>query len=860
MEPKVKKPPLLTVERKVNARETLSIKRSTALSLFIHGLVGTLVWMNAERGAADTADKEISEQSPAATTAAQLEASADNLESKNNAVIEQLEADRERTIDEFIETYFENPELDSIQPPVELYFEMDAYRNILQIARQVTGQAINKEALIKQKESMAQELANTFQQRLQILLERKDLRWTGDPVQDYPTIQQALFFGEQRFFDNPYYQETHYQRDARQFDVQLASGYVNCTVARVFPLVLEQIYRRQGLDLTVLGKYQALAWADHWAGAYDEQQLQEFDLDNPVQDGYQSVFTEEAGEVLPLAAYAAEYLVEHGATVAQQQRLASFLPTTTKWYLTEPPPDEPQPLRNFGYNNKKETDLTAEKRKQLQRTIEIAVNEYLEFIAYRGVDLRRLIGSENFLVTLPPWVNDPWFVQYIVEHQDEISEFEQLVWALRLAGNRAAVNKMIDNTWSHHVRDYPNIHDPNLLRDIFYKSMWGGQTGIFKHELIVRYADSNPDFSEQWRWIFNLVNNDGSLSYSVNNWWRLTKFLVREGKLPNSFLEYESIISNLQPDAQENIHDYSVTELQQLSDARLRTLFEKEIAQIQGGNLTAIGAKWQTKLYYLVKRLRDIDPVLIEDSLATLHAKLPNNEVIPLAQLYVESYPERSAAIADLFLGQITPTKVALAYLYRTGREYFQVPFMREGVIRKAREIYLTQPDVLSDFYLLAMGIYTEVTGQPEPTTLTWQQYEPDPNIHIEWSWSRRAPSTQETQRLISLYQQTPSQADRLHLLAEVTMYNGPVIIPAEAILPADLAYILSIPYAIGFTTVYKQPQPSYLLRLAYDHDLPAWEPIVSDGGSWWVGYYLTASLRRRFDMGVALLKQIESE
>lgn len=260
-------------------------------------------------------------------------------EEASRAIESQLKKQLSELIDEGIEVLKKEE-----QPELRLYLKIDAVQSILK-SPQVISRFHSWEEIQDHIEKETLDLEQIFSTRVKELSQAKDLHWTGSVLEDFPTLQKALYLHPDRLLRGATQEKAQYQRDFYTTKEQLLSGIVSCQSSKLSYYLLRALWEAKGIDAQDLTHLQTIHWMDHIASAYVEgekiTQLQELDPTFPEQEGVSSPHTGEKGIVGPQSIHLAQYLIENDASAVQKAEVlahSSFFVTTS--YLPEPQPEE----------------------------------------------------------------------------------------------------------------------------------------------------------------------------------------------------------------------------------------------------------------------------------------------------------------------------------------------------------------------------------------------------------------------------------------------------------------------------------------------------------------------------------------
>lgn len=242
------RPPL---RRKPSKKE---IALATAASLALHGVSGTI----AER----------SLRSP------DEQYSAARLERHEVTEAEQaLRLDFQAKVDEYIERYVdtESPEYEGAETgyvgvPAEPYYQLDSLASAIHYAQDYVYQDIDVNLVRTKHNQESRKNTAELMHQIETLVQLPEFNWTGDRTLDLPQVQYALFTHPQAIFS-----KQQYYKGNNTITRQVKTGIINCTVARMTPIVLEAAYKLNGLDLGLLADYRAVTSTQHISTGVLEQ-------------------------------------------------------------------------------------------------------------------------------------------------------------------------------------------------------------------------------------------------------------------------------------------------------------------------------------------------------------------------------------------------------------------------------------------------------------------------------------------------------------------------------------------------------------------------------------------------------------
>lgn len=208
-------------------------------------------------------------------------------------LIRELRDELSADIDRILERVdAEDPGLDLTNPDFDprFFFWLETKERLLhEMERSETAGGSSRSGFLAEADRRTEELAAQFEDALGYVLDDESLHWTGDIVQDFPTLQRALFIGPNRLFYSEGLSETAYDFIAGSFSLQLQTGVVNCQVSRVTPMILARVYAEKDFSLEPLQDLRVLDWDDHIASAVEHDgvvtQLQEMNFtgDTPLE-------------------------------------------------------------------------------------------------------------------------------------------------------------------------------------------------------------------------------------------------------------------------------------------------------------------------------------------------------------------------------------------------------------------------------------------------------------------------------------------------------------------------------------------------------------------------------------------------
>lgn len=309
-------------------------RHSLGFSLALHLAVGT-TWLSLPEPQPNTPDLTRLDGQE------RLDALGDTIEARllrmaetdehNREVRAQLERERHAYFDRLIETTLnpESPEYKSRYgiPSIDAFAHIDALTHVEQLIKPYQAQKLDAKRVAELVQEYEANLLARHKENMDVLFAH-GYEWTGNVRTDFPTLQEALFQGDDRYFYNPGFSQTLYRQDQEQFDKQLTTGIVNCQVARMTPMVLYDIYERADLPKDDLAHVRQTTWAGHAFSGYENPSTQErFTLmegvfGTPEWPGTHPPSAEEPGVLRSPADHLAYYLHTHDAMPEQLEQLA----------------------------------------------------------------------------------------------------------------------------------------------------------------------------------------------------------------------------------------------------------------------------------------------------------------------------------------------------------------------------------------------------------------------------------------------------------------------------------------------------------------------------------------------------------
>lgn len=467
----------------------------------------------------------------------------------NKKITQELEHRLQTKIDETIDRLID-PASPSYEKGLEhfleqsrkVYVEIDALHYALNITNTTKDEQIDRKEIDKKMEEYQESIEELYQRQLQKIIANPALQWTGDVQTDFPQLQQALFIGENRFFYNPSYANTVYQKDMSGFSQQIESGIVQCQVARFTTLVLYDIYHAKRIPVQTLENYKVSSWKDHVSSAYQMGetvlQLAELDLTEPMRPDVRSPDTQETGVVLPLQAHLALYLAEYGATDTQKKRLRKLKmidQTKTRYRLEEIPAHIIDFTQRHGegktvYDTKTTTPVN-EREWETRKVIE-------DYIENTSISISEEKGVSVYF--MPKWTSNEEFLQYIVENYDKFFSRTQIetVNTLHYTGRDDVLKKIAEAEFQKIVEKIKTMEwfgsdIENLINSII------DYASEKLKELLLQILAKNPELVQEWTtYNPNTVNYKGmtsTLKAILNrDYARMSRYLVESCGVPRT--------------------------------------------------------------------------------------------------------------------------------------------------------------------------------------------------------------------------------------------------------------------------------------------------------------------------------------
>ena len=443
---------------------SLDTRRSLSTSLAVHlALVGTFLTL------AEPRDRDI----PASDLTTlkgekQIDALGDAIERRvqemqetdvhNREVLEGLESSRHELYEDLIDTLLD-PSFPEYNNPLgisstEAFVQIDTMLKVETIAKRLLKADITKKLDASELEQLAEEYKNNLldrhEENMAILLEH-DYSWTGDVRKDFPTLQQALFRGDDRYFYNPGFSETKYQKDHDQFDEQILSGVVNCQVARMTPMILREIYERSNLPTNDLVNLRAVMWEDHVFSGYEDPEtheaftLMEGSFETPEWFGTQPLSAEDPGTLRPAMDHLAYYLLSHQPTKEQEARLEQLGYTNDASLGTFSSSERPDAIiefkgdggifeKNIGGTSSIETKADKIEKDDLRKEVMSMMSDFINEISLKSEHTYPLEGE---FVLLPLWLRSQKFHAFLRQNPHLILSDAYLFRALQMDGPRS---------------------------------------------------------------------------------------------------------------------------------------------------------------------------------------------------------------------------------------------------------------------------------------------------------------------------------------------------------------------------------------------------------------------------------------
>ncbi len=805
-----KSPPAAKPERRQKSSK-ITLPRALALSLLLHGFGGRLINESGKH-----------ELSPASPMALRAEAEKQQeIEQHNTAFEEKQTRLLEAIIDDAIKKYIEHQSTDQLYPPIDQYAMVDGYHHALTYTQTEQRQALTQEQFHDQTVAQMTEILARYKSGLKKLLANNEFTWTGDVRLDFPTLQRALFVGQDRFFYNPFTNNTSYYLDSSTVSDQLITGLVNCQVANFIPMLLEDIYRAKKLPLADLENLRALFWQDHvqmvWhnpssTGEEDNNyQLRTLNLEQPAILGLASPFTNQAGELLPAKALLADYLVKHGATAEQTERLRSLglIHATTNMYKDDPPPNKVESFAEFE-KPKPEISPTIDQSpkgdaKEIIKQYALGKVSNWLYIETKSTDI---VGQDAasgiyFLGPEPDWLKNDFFVNYVARHWQEI--FSEAGYSLNMVsryriaqlfhlyGKKEAIELMVkqqtEQFFNNPIAMLPTLNLQNTV----------------DRKMMERLAASS-DFFAKWEKLYNAIQQQPAANQLdlLFDYQQVSRYLVESAGFSSMIALHNEAIAQLI--AASNRADdpvlHTKQELQQCPEIKLRAMLEYDDPDRHAA--IRYDPDSELKESIIFDRLEN-DPEFI---LAYFQRQAKMEELswydydVMIRQ--VKLYPNLNRQYLDLILS--SGNAIDLIEFTNIIRDF---PLARDIILEKVHQEYQTkrgtdETDFESPFIFLVLHYdhYAEITQEPLPNKLTWVMYEPEgfEKHYLNTIWLESIHRNPALHNLvIDLYRNTSSVIKRQHLLWETSRANLPVI-PKELLYPEDLLWIQTLPDNAGPT------------------------------------------------------------
>jgi len=176
----------------------------------------------------------------------------------------EIEKEGQAYIANVVKTYFPEKDLETVHVgdlivPEEVYFTIDAYTETLR--QMAAGKSFKtKDEAQKWVQVLKNRTIESYQKKMEALMEKTAGQWTGDVMQDYPLLHEKIYETDAFFGDNSGDPLRYYSlatSNAEQFGTEV----MNCWGARHAPSILHEIYRRHDWNANAqLSNMGALAW------------------------------------------------------------------------------------------------------------------------------------------------------------------------------------------------------------------------------------------------------------------------------------------------------------------------------------------------------------------------------------------------------------------------------------------------------------------------------------------------------------------------------------------------------------------------------------------------------------------------
>ncbi len=443
---------------------------------------------------------------------------ATELKVEKSEILDELTKERAKKIDEYINKYLDEHSDSYLAheiPGEETYFALDAINSALEELQRRRSKEFDKSEFDEKVTENETYLQTKYQERLKKILDNPNLTFTGNVVQDFYMLQEAMFFDEDNLFDNKFYGQSQYQKTSADFKTQLNTGVVNCQVSRSSAILLNDIYKAKGIARKDLQNMRAIVWNDHIASAYLFEdgsllQMQELNPRAPFFNGPASKKTGEAGKVMNIRNHLAYYLYKNGASDEQMTKIKAlgFVPDVKSRYLDKEIDDKARPL--FEFESGESPQYTTHGTESYSSEVGLGISYLIK---------NEINKANSGLYQIPSWLGNEDFEEYILKLSTEDNTFlGTYISLLEIGKTHKDIEKFVEKA----RQIYPGKEILNFLNRTRYRS-----------KIVLDILSQNPEFVEEWDKIFdelyseNTHYNDNYMIYYLQH----SVYLEKQKKL-----------------------------------------------------------------------------------------------------------------------------------------------------------------------------------------------------------------------------------------------------------------------------------------------------------------------------------------
>lgn len=424
-----------------------------------------------------------------------------------------------RKIDIYIDKYLD-PNADSYVlheiPGEEVYFDIDATNRILFELQRLRDDDFDIDKFKEKQEAEKKKLKEEYDEKLKTILDNPELKFTGEPDNDFQTLQEAMFYDENNFFKNEYFTQTMYKLDSANFDTQMRIGVVNCQVARATTILLNDIYKAKGISRQNLANFRVVIWEDHISSAYllpdgSTWQMQELGLRKPFVEGLKSAKSGQQGKLMPVRESLAYYLIMNGATKEQKTRIESLGFSQESGALFSEKEQGTELMSLFEFENGQGN--SAEKSEKLDSN-----QIHTEMRYFLGMEIERM--HSGALYTPPSWLGNEELEDFILNYDNYPVNIDKYLTILEVGAELGSTTKFIKKAL--------DIYRQEKVLDLLFAA---GS----KYTQILDVASQDPEFMETWDKIPESISKDDRRKAFV--YLKSSMYLNKENKLKRNLPE-----------------------------------------------------------------------------------------------------------------------------------------------------------------------------------------------------------------------------------------------------------------------------------------------------------------------------------